>query len=76
MENKTKEAVLTLIAALKEDNDYYRSWKDNIAMTFKDAYFNDFIKPFQNGAYKIKEHETVHTVANNAADNFLQLLIK
>jgi hypothetical protein len=34
MENKLKEAVEVLCKALKEDNDYYRSWSSNIAMSF------------------------------------------
>lgn len=71
-----QEAVERLCEELKNDEDYYRSWKDNIAMAFKDAYYNDFIKPFQNGNYKVKEHESVHIVANKAADNFLKQLIK
>jgi len=40
MDNKLKEAVETLIEALKTDEDYRRSWKDGIAMSFHDTYYN------------------------------------
>ena len=65
MENKTKKAVEILCKALKEDKDYYRSWKDNIAIAFQDEY---------NGTLDCGK-EFIHQIANNAADNFLKLLI-
>lgn len=70
MENKLKEAVEVLCKALKEDNDYYRSWSSNIAMSFKDEFrrlIGDLVDP---------DEEQIHVVANNAADNFLKELIK
>jgi uncharacterized protein YegP (UPF0339 family) len=58
-----------LIHALKEDEDYFQSWKANIAMSFLDAMDEDnLIKPNQK--------EKVHERANTAAENFLQQLIK
>jgi hypothetical protein len=65
-----KEAVEALCKALKEDEDYYRSWSANIAMAFKDEFrrlIGDLIDP---------DEEQIHVVANNAADNFLKQLIK
>ena len=68
MENKTKEAVETLCAALKEDAGYYYGWQANIAMAFKDEWRReDFQKSEQ-------DFEAVHILANNSADNFLNLL--
>lgn len=68
MDNKLQEAVKTLIEALKSDEDYRRSWKANIAMAFKDEWRReDFQKSEQ-------DFEAVHILANNSADNFLNLL--
>lgn len=33
---KLIEAIEIVCQALREDKDYYRAWKDNIAMVFKD----------------------------------------
>jgi hypothetical protein len=77
MENKTKEAVQILITALKEDEDYYRGWKDNIAMAFKDEVENKGLhSPNPENHSILMTREMLHKIANNAADNFLQLLIK
>ena len=58
--------------ALKEDEGLYYSWQSNIAMAFMDCF----------GWYK-KEHKKeylnsadIHTIANDAAKHFLDLLIK
>lgn len=68
MENNFKEAVETLCKALKEDEDYYRSWLANIAMSFKD----EFSRVDTN---LVVDHLKVHIIANKAADNFLKQLI-
>lgn len=65
-ETKLIEAIEIVCQALREDKDYYRSWKDNIAMAFKDEY---------NGTLDCGK-EFIHQIANNAADNFLKLLTK
>jgi len=65
---KIKEAVSVLSKALKEDNDYYYGWQSNIAMAFKDEY-NRNRKNYMNS-------DDIHKVANEAAKNFLNLLIK
>mgnify|MGYP000864030102 CR=1 FL=1 len=67
MENKTKEAVETLCAALKEDADYYYGWQSNIAMAFID-------KVYMNPT-KYMDENNWEEIANKAADNFLKQLI-
>ena len=66
-----QEAVERLCEELKNDRDYYRSWKDNIAMSFKD-YFREYI----NSYGWVKDTEDIHTIANQAADNFLKQLTR
>ena len=72
MENKVKEAVETLVEALKTDDGYRISWQANIAMAFKDEYnwsgwHNSEICPTE---------EDIHVIANKASDNFLKMLCK
>ena len=69
MENKLKEAVEVLCKALREDEDYYRSWKDNIAMSFYDECVKQRCDSDETS-------EDLMNIANNAADNFLKQLIK
>ena len=52
-----------LIEKLKSDKDFYYSWQSNIAMAFYSEYDKD---PFEH----------MHKIANQAAKNFLNLLIK
>ena len=68
-------AVATLCKYLREDADYFRSWKDNIAMAFKDEY--DFEYARINGEVLDGGDllPSIHEVANSAARNFLSLLI-
>ncbi len=65
-------AIERVIRELKKDDDYYRSWKDSIAMSFKDEYWRTYNKD----GFSENELEEIHNIANNAADNFLKLLIK
>lgn len=71
---KLKEAVETLTTALKEDKDYYNSWQANIAISFKDAYDNEWdnLNKYVEG---VPNKPDIHIVANRAAENFLNLLI-
>lgn len=50
----------------KFEGSYYYSWQANIAMAFKDE-FNRTPEVFKND---------IHNIANQAAKNFLDLLIK
>jgi len=59
-----------LVKALKEDKDYYRAWKDNIAMAFKDEYY----RRKKLGHYL--NLVDIHEIANTAADNFLKMICK
>lgn len=60
-----KSPIKDLVKVLKEDEGYYQSWKDNIAMAFYDEYqlrdyFNDI---------------NISELSNNAAERFLKQLI-
>jgi len=70
MKNKTKEACIVVFNTLKEDKDYYRAWKDNIAMAFKNEWNSEQFQQSQ------QDSKALHIIANNAADNFLKTLIK
>jgi hypothetical protein len=61
----TAEAVKQLVSALKNDSGYYYSWQANIAMAFKDEMSREGITFPQ-----------LHSVANKAAINFLDILMK
>lgn len=60
-----KDAVIKLKEELKKDEGYYYSWQANIAMAFKDEYIRKMGGTSSN----------VHDIANQAARNFLDLLI-
>lgn len=62
-----KKSVAHLAFELKRDPDYRRSWSANIAMAFKDAYARE--SRVVNGGLV-----DMHTVANQAAEDFLNLL--
>lgn len=60
--------------ALREDKEYYDAWQASIAMHFHD----EFSKMIRDGEIdvKFKSTFTFHDCCNNAAKNFLNLLIK
>jgi len=64
---KVSNAVKILLTALKNDEDYYYSYQANIAMAFKDEY--------DRNNKKYKNRKDIHDIANQAAINFLNLLI-
>jgi hypothetical protein len=66
---KTKTAIDHLAAELRKDDGYFESWKANIAMAFKDEYAR---------RYKQRRHtrQAIHEIANQAAVNFLNLLMR
>lgn len=72
MENKTKEAVEILIKALKESPGYYYGWQTNIAMAFKDEFWRTCTT---HQHLDLMDEDSLHTIANIAADNFLKQLI-
>lgn len=61
----TKEAVDKLCLELSKDSSYYFSWQSNIAMQFVDE--------LDRFGYKFPDSKMI---ANGAAKNFLNLLIK
>jgi len=54
--------------ALREDKELYYGYQSNIAMAFYDEY--------RRNDKKYKNLQDIHLIANNAAKNFLDLLIK
>jgi len=74
--NNSKElenAVAVLCKELDSDESYYISWKANIAMAFKDEFHRKAGKPVE---MVFVNADDVHEIANQAADNFLKLLIE
>ena len=57
-----------LIKNLKEDKELYYSYQANIAVAFQDEYHRN--------EKKYKNRDDIHIISNNAAKNFLNLLIK
>jgi len=61
---ETKEAIDKLRTELSKDDSYYYSWQSNIAMAFLD----ELVK----WGYRLPDQ---HEIANQAAKNFLDMLI-
>jgi len=68
--NQIKTAIKKLTSLLKSDEGYRQGWKANIAMSFIDAENN--YKKEKRKKY-INNHDKL-IIANNAAENFLNLL--
>jgi len=64
---KIQKAINIFKKALSNDKEFYHVYQANIAMAFYDEY-----RRTGNNL----SHKTVHKVANKAAKNFLNLLIK
>ena len=56
---------------LKEDKDIFHTYKSNLAMAFYDQYYKNKDK---EESYKTRDD--IHMIANVAASNFLDLLIR
>jgi len=74
-------AMKVVCRELREDGkgggSYYGSWKDNIAMQFKDEFARWYKKEFGVDFGDDDEAvEVIHEIANNSARNFLDLLIR
>jgi hypothetical protein len=77
MESKVYKAVETLCEELakdKSEGSYYYSWQANIAMSFQDEFWRTVEKEDKN-IYGNIEVPLVQKIANEAAKNFLNLLI-
>lgn len=66
-----KEELDIVRQALRTDEGYYHSWQANIAMAFKDQFDKDAQK--YDIYYSPKD---IHEIANEAAQNFLNQLIR
>lgn len=73
MDITIEQAVKKLCEELNTDEGYYIGWKANIAMAFKDEFHKKAGPP---GEMVFVNSDELHEIANTAADNFLQLLIK
>lgn len=62
----TEQAIKHLQKVLAQDPEYHYSWVCNIAMAFKDEYR----RATERSQYELD----FHTIANNAAINFLDIL--
>lgn len=70
-----KSAIEVLQEALK-DEGYYLSWQANIAMAFKDEYNRQEYKNDHDKLEGFQAELDIHEIANTAAENFLQMLMK
>jgi hypothetical protein len=60
----------------KAEGSYYYSWQANIAMAFKDEFCRKYEEGGEKGAVYELEDLDIHEIANDAAKNFLDLLIE
>jgi hypothetical protein len=54
---------------IRNDEGYYYGWQSNIAMAFKDEYSRKI------GRVSQEHWDQIHDIANQAAKNFLDILI-
>lgn len=64
-QNPIPDALAVIVKQLREDKGYYIAWQSNIAMAFQDA--------MTNAGYRFPD---LHKLANQAADNFLDNLMR
>lgn len=67
-QTELSKAVQILITALKTDESYRVGWQANIAMAFKDEFYRI------NPDLKNTSDYELHIIANQASNNFLNLL--
>lgn len=72
LKDKLPNAMSIITAELLNDPDYWQAWKANIAMAFKD----EFSKELNGNPTVELDYEMVHKMANQAADNFLDILTR
>lgn len=68
MSNKGIKKEIDVLRKALKDPGYYYSWQANIAMAFKDEY--------SRNKKKYKNRQDIHEIANNAAKNFLNILMR
>lgn len=69
--SELSEAVKILVKHLKEDEGYRISWKANIAMAIRD----EWKRQVNDEGFQCVPDD-VRSIANNAADNFLNSLCR
>jgi hypothetical protein len=69
-------ATKILAEELKNKSEYYYNWQANIAMAFKDEFCRKYEEGGEKGAVYELEDLDIHEIANDAAKNFLDLLIE
>jgi plasmid maintenance system killer protein len=69
-----KKELDVVCKALIVDPGYYYSWQANIAMAFKDEWERQFI--YKDSNVESISSDFIHKVSNQAAKNFLNLLIR
>jgi len=73
IENKNMTSIIDeLVEELNGDQGYRISWRSNIAMAFFDEYFR-YTEHFHSSEIE-PDKKDIHTIANNAAENFLKQL--
>ncbi len=72
MSEGIEKEIGVLRKALFNDPDYYNTWQANIAVQFQDAYEHAVEKRRQS---LDEDPVSIHEVSNQAAKNFLNLLI-
>ncbi len=70
---QVKNAIKVLTKALKEDDGYRIGWKANIAMAFCDEFYKQ-ANECEHFTKYLFEEGGVHTIANKASENFIDLL--
>ena len=67
-----QKAVEKIQETLREDKEYREVWKANIAMAFQDE-FKNYV---ENKVGRNKAPDYIHEISNQAADRFIDNLIR
>jgi hypothetical protein len=67
---------MELFERIRTEPDLYYAWQANIAMAFKDEANRHMKRKFQSNRSPHLSKQDLHEIANQAARNFLDLLIK
>ncbi len=70
MSKKVKEAVQVIVAALKNDSDYRRAWRDNISICMQD----EFESWCRVKGPRDRASDYIQQISNEGADRFLDML--
>ena len=73
---KYEEAIKVVTEEIKNDPELYYAFQANIAMAFKDEYARNEVRDAHDRLEGFEPTLDIHEIANTAAKNFLDLLIK